>query len=196
MDWRQGNRHNGPAGAPGAMEVMRLEEEELKMMMRNQAPGVKRRRRMSQVPSSLSSPRPCLLGWQSRGALPLMASRGRSWYRFEALTGALESRGLIRIILGKHRHLQSQWKHSGFRFGSSRWRTSWPGVQQGPSAGHYILGACAVSERNCVFAGVLRTRGSQSFLLPPSVNKRPFSWLWTQPGVAVWPIPSAPWGWG
>lgn len=51
------------------MEVMGLEEEELKMMMRNQAPGVKRRRRMSQVPSSLSSPRPCLLGWQRRTTL-------------------------------------------------------------------------------------------------------------------------------
>lgn len=96
-----------------------LEEEELKMMMRNQAPGVKRRRRMSQVPSSLPSPRPCFLGWQRRGALPWMASRGRSWYRFEALTGALESRGLIRIVLGKHRHRQSQLKHSGFRFGAT-----------------------------------------------------------------------------
>ena len=107
--------HNGPAWAPGAVGLVGLEEEELKMVRRGQVPG-EGARCEAQVEDVLSfmvfsaiSGSKHLSGLYGRDARPRVASRGRSCYRFEAPGAGLLSLGFNQdqIILGRRRGLQS-----------------------------------------------------------------------------------------
>lgn len=87
-----GNGHSGPGWVCGATAVMVQKGEGLKMVRGNQVPGERAGVKSRWSPPCHPRPPRYLSVWQSRGARPRMASRGRSRHRVETPANTLASR--------------------------------------------------------------------------------------------------------